>query len=114
MENRDNTGFGSTPIIRHRIEMFETYEVKSEELEDLSKNSNSDLFLEFGIFCGSVFSSFLCSLLVLDFNTSPIAFYSYICICVLSFILFLLFACLWYRMRKKKNDIIKAIKSRKV
>lgn len=114
MESRDNSGFGSTPIIRHKIEKFETYEVKSEELDILSKNSTSDLFLEFGIFCGSIFFSFLCSLLVLDFESSPKAFYTYICISILSFILFVLFIIIWYRMRAKRDEIIDTIKSRKV
>ena len=70
---RRNNGFGETEAARHRIEKIDIYEVTKEEIEELCSNSTSDLCLEFAIASVSIFASFLCSLLVADFSSSPMA-----------------------------------------
>lgn len=97
---RRNNGFGETEAARHRIEKIDIYEVTKEEIEELCSNSTSDLCLEFAIASVSIFASFLCSLLVADFSSSPMASSVFLIVTILTAISAMFFSMLWWRQRK--------------
>lgn len=111
---RENNGFGATKAIMHKMDDIEVFPVTKDQLDLLENGSNSDLFLEIAICLVSVFASFLCSLISLDFTSNEVAFNVYLVICLVtgpsSVVLFLL----WWRNRKHKNTLIQRIKSQEI
>lgn len=110
---RKNNGFGSTKAIYHQMHDIEIFPVTDDQLDELEKGTNSDLYLEFGLCLISVFASFLCSLLVLDFSSSPKAFQFYSVICVVTGPFAILLLILWWRNRKDTTKLINKIRSQK-
>ena len=111
---RQNNGFGETEAARHSIVKIDIYEVMKDEIDELCSNSTSDLCLEFAIASLSIFASFLCSLLVADFSSSPKASSVFLIVTILSAISFLFFAMLWWRKRKDKQIVKDKILNRPV
>lgn len=111
---RKNNGFGATRAIHHRMDDIEIFPITKEQLDALERGAVSDLFLEIGLCLVSVFASFLCSLIVLDFTTSPKAFDFFMVICIVSGISSIIMFLLWWRNRKDKNKLITKIKSQKI
>ena len=111
---RLNNGFGETEAARHSIESIDIYEVMKDEIDELCSNSTSDLCLEFSIASLSIFASFLCSLVVVDFSSSPKASSVFLIVTILSAISFLFFSMLWWRKRKDKQMVRDKILNRPV
>ena len=112
---RKNNGFGDTKAKRHEIEDIDIYEVLETELDILEKNSVSDLCLEFGIATTSVFFSFLCALLVFDFDKQSLKVYNFFLFtCIISFLASLILLSIWGTTHKNKKEIINKVKARKV
>lgn len=108
---RKNNGFGTTKAIFHKLDDIEVFPVTNEQLDQLEKGSSSDLFLEIGLCLVSVFASFFCSLVVLEFSNTPKAFVFFLLVCILSGLLSVIMLLLWHRSRKDKSDIITKIRS---
>lgn len=111
---RKNNGFGTTRIIRHKMGDIEVFPVTKEQLDEIEKGSNSDLFLEIALCLISVFASFLCSLLVIDFVSYPNAFNFYLFICIISGLASIIMFVLWWRTRKNKHELINKIRSQAI
>lgn len=111
---RENNGFGSTKAIYHQLDDIEIFPVTKEQLDGLEKGSASDLFLEFAIGLSSIFASFLCSLIILDFKDNSKAFVVYTIICSISGLASAILFFLWRLFRKERNSIIKKIREQKV
>lgn len=111
---RNNNGFGTTKAIRHKMDDIEIFPVTKDQLEDLGKGTNSDLFLEIGLCLTSIFGSFLCSLVVLDFVNNSKAFVFFLIVCIVSGVLSIIMLLLWWRNRKDRNKLILKIKSQKI
>lgn len=111
---RENNGFGTTKAILHKLDDIEIFPVTADQLDELEKGSNSDLFLDFGIALASIFASFLCSLIVLDFEKSPKAFVFFVIICTVTGILATLMFALWGLNRKNKHQLINKIRKQSV
>lgn len=111
---RKNNGLGTTRIIHHKMDDIEVFPIRIDQLDLLEKGSNSDLFLEIGLCLVSIFGSFLCSLLVVDFTTNHKAFEFFLIVCIISGIISAVMLILWYRNRNSKSEIIQKIKSQKV
>ena len=111
---RRNNGFGEAEAARHRIEKIDIYEVTKEEIEELCSNSTSDLCLEFAIASVSIFASFLCSLLVADFSSSPMASSVFLIVTILTAISAMFFSMLWWRQRKDRQIVKDKILDRPV
>lgn len=111
METRDKNGFGQTKLYRHPIDKIDVFEITEKELEDLG-NNNSDLFLEFGIFSGSVCVSFVCSLFAINKENSPTIFYIFFIICIVTGLFFIFLIILWYRNKGNRKEIIMTVKDR--
>lgn len=109
MANRGGIGLGDTRVKIIPTSEIKIYQVKESELEQLEHGSQSDLFLEIGIACISIFASFLTSLLTA--NMGKATFIVFVCIAVISAIAGLVLVCLWYRCRKSKKSIIEKIRS---
>lgn len=100
---RRNNGFGDTEAVRHRIKKIDIYEVTKEDIETLSNNNISDLFFELAIAFASICASFLCSLLVCNFNSSPVAFVIFFIIVIVTSVSAIICGLIWWRKRKNKN-----------
>ena len=111
---RENNGFGSTKAIYHQLDDIEIFPITKDQLDGLEKGSSSDIFLEFAIGLSSIFASFLCSLLVLDFTNHTKAYIIYTIICSLSALAAVILFILWWYFRKEKNDTIKKIRDLKL
>lgn len=111
---RKNNGFGDTKAIIHQMDDINVYPVTDNQLDELEKGSNSDLYLEISLCLVSVFASFLCSLIVLNFNNTPKAYDFYAIVCIVTSIGSLTFLLLWYRNRKSNKNIIKKIRNQKI
>lgn len=112
---RKNNGFGDTKAILHQMNDFNVYQVTDSDLEQIESGSNSDLYLEIALCSISVFASFLCTLLTLDFNNNNTKEYPiYVIVTIISAIAAVVFLLLWYRNRRNARSIIDKIKSQKV
>lgn len=111
---RNNNGFGDTKAIIHQMDDINVYPVRDDQLDELEKGSNSDLYLEISLCLVSVFASFLCSLVVLDFDNTPKAYNFYTIVCIVTTIGALTFLLLWYRNRKSSKSIIRKIRNQRV
>ena len=111
---RKNNGFGDTKAILHQMNDFNVYQVTDSDLEQIESGSNSDLYLEIALCSISVFASFLCTLLTLDFKDNTKVYSFYITVAILSAITAVVFLLLWHRNRRNARSIIDKIKSQKV
>lgn len=109
-KKQNNNELGETRVRRARLEFFTIYEVTEGELNSLERGTNSDLYLQFSIFCLSVFVSFFISLLSGTFIDRIVNIF--VCITFVSFIIGVLLLFLWYRTRKRKKDVINDIRNR--
>ena len=111
---RRNNGFGTTRIIRHKMGDIEIFPVTKEQLEQIEKGTNSDLFLEIALCLVSVFASFLCSLIVVDFVKYPTTFTFFLMVCIISGITSIIMFLLWWRNRQSKHELIEKIRSQAI
>ena len=93
---------------------IEVFPVTKEQLEEFEKGSNSDLFFEIALCLISVFASFLCSLIVVDFVKHPKTFNFFLTICIISGITSTIMFLLWWRNRKSKHELISKIRSQAI
>lgn len=111
---RKNNGFGDTKAILHQMNDFNVYQVTDSDLEQIESGSNSDLYLEIALCSISVFASFLCTLLTLDFKDNTKEYPIYVIVTIVSAIAAVVFLLLWHRNRRNARSIIDKIKSQKV
>ena len=111
---RKSSGFGMTKTIVHKMDDIEVFPVTKDQLTQLEKGTNADLFLEVGLSLISICGSFLCSFLVIDFTTAPKTYNTFLIICLTSGIASIIMLFLWGRNRKDKNELIKKIKSQEI
>lgn len=113
-KTRENNGFGTTKAIHHKLNDIEIFQVTAEQLDEIKKNSSSDLFLEIALCLISIFGSFLCSLLVVDFITYPKAYNTFLIVCCVTGLTSIIMFLLWWRTRQDKTQIIDKIKQQPV
>ena len=99
-------------VVRKKVDSVILYEVKENELDKLEKGRQSDIFLNFSIFCYSVMLTCFVSLLTSTFNNdfSKIAFF---CVVVIGAIIGTILLILWWKSKDSVKDIIKIIRARK-
>lgn len=110
--SKRKSGYGETRIKRHKISEWESYEVKKEELDILSKGGQSDKFLEFGIATASSGVSFFIAWLSIEFEDKPKLYMFYLMIFIILSLATLILIVLWLSSRKNKQSVIDEIKNR--
>ncbi len=106
------SGYGNTRIKRHKIDYWESYEVKKEELESLENGSRSDKFLEFGIATASAFISFLIAFFSVDPTKQERLYYSYLLVIIALGLASALLIFLWLCERGNNKSIFDQIRKR--
>lgn len=56
--NNNERGSGEARVVTHKVEQIDIYEITENELSQLEKGTDSDLYLQFSIALLSVFVSF--------------------------------------------------------
>ncbi len=106
-----NEGENEVKITRARCDSLKIYDVTEGELAVIERGSPNSVFFNFAIFLLSVASSFLVTLLTVDFESIKL-FAIFVAICVLGFMVGLFLLILWYRNHNDFHDTIKKIKDR--
>lgn len=106
------SGFGDTQVRRHKINDWESYEVKKEELDSLENGCQSDKLLEFGIATSSSFVSFFIAWCSVDYGNQTKLYHIYLIIWISLLIASIVLLCLWWHGRRNKNNIFETIKNR--
>lgn len=109
--NRD-VGFGTSRIKRHRIDNWEYFEVKKEELDILQNGSQSDKLFDCAIACGSAGISFFIAWLATDYNKNQNLFHMYLTIWIILVAICIIFFILSSINRKKNKNIFEEIRKR--
>lgn len=99
-------------IKRARYDSLELFEVSENELTIIERGSPSSIYLNFAIFLLSVASSFLATLLTVDFNAKQTLFIVFTIICVLGFIVGIFLLIIWYRSKNEFDEVLKKIRDR--
>lgn len=99
-------------VVRKKVDSVILYEIKENELDVLEKGRQSDIFLNFSIFCFSTMLSCFVALLTSNFdnNFTRMAFF---CVVVIGFVLGLILSILWWRGKDSVKDAVKIIRERK-
>lgn len=99
-------------VVRKKVTSVILYEVKENELDVLEKGRQSDIFLNFSIFCYSTMLTCIASLFTSTFDNEfyKIAFF---CVTVIGAILGTILLILWWKGKDSVKDIIKTIRARK-
>ena len=105
-------GSGEVRVVTHKVEQIDIYEVTENELTQLEKGTDSDLYLQFSIALLSVFASLTVCFFTSTFENDRV-FYGFVCVDAICLIVGLILLILWNRNRKGKSEIIQGIKNRK-
>lgn len=105
-------GVGEARVVTHKVEQIDIYEVTENELNQLEKGTDSDLYLQFSIALLSVFVSLTVCFFTTTFEDDKV-FYGFVCVDAICLIIGAILLLLWNRNRKEKSDIIQGIKNRK-
>jgi hypothetical protein len=106
-----DSGDLSIAVRRARIDSLVIYEVTAHELEALSKDSPSDIYLNFAIFLLSTATSFLITLTSTDVSSNR-TFTIFVVVAVIGYSLGSVLLCLWWRSRASSTFVAAEIKKR--
>lgn len=110
--NNNERGSGEARVVTHKVEQIDIYEITENELSQLEKGTDSDLYLQFSIALLSVFVSLTVCFFTTTFKDDKVL-YGFVCVDAVCFIIGALLLILWDRNRKGKSEIIQGIKNRK-
>lgn len=111
---RTNNGLGDTEVVQHKMSAIHVYPISEQDLDSLATATSGGLYLEFALCLLSICASFACNIFVIDESTHHKAFLIYCIVSITSGVLGLVLILIWVNTKRRKEDIVKKIKSQPV